>query len=77
MLQTEVAKIAEAVVAFLASFYLLDFDYSKQHELGLAVLQILVFKDNQIPKDISVTCSGMLKAYGKYKENSAWVTQLV
>lgn len=63
--------MAEAVVAFLASFYLLDFDYPKQHELGLAVLQVLIFKDYQVPTDISVTCSGMLKAYKKYKENCA------
>jgi hypothetical protein len=71
LLRTDVGKIAEAVVAFLASFYLMDFDYPKQHELGLAVLQVLVFKDNRIPKDISAICSTVLKSYKKYKDGSA------
>ncbi len=36
---------AEAVVAFLATLYLLDFDYPKQHEYGLLMLQLIIFMD--------------------------------
>lgn len=45
MLRTEVGKIVAAVAAvaaFLASLYLLDFDYPKQRKIGLADLQAVL-----------------------------------
>ena len=45
LFHTDVAKLDEAAVAFLESFYLLDFDYPKQFVVGLNMLQYFVFKD--------------------------------
>ena len=67
--QTELDDMAKAVVAFLASFYLLDFDYIKQHELGLLMLQVLVLGDKQIPADIAHHFD-MEKQYRKYKSEA-------
>ena len=39
----EVKCLPEAVVAFMATFYLLDFDYSKFFEIELNVLQYFTF----------------------------------
>ena len=39
----EVKCLPEAVVAFMATFYLLDFDYSKFFAIELNVLQYFTF----------------------------------
>lgn len=67
LFQTEVSNFKEATVGFLASFYLLDFDYTKQNEIGMNMLQYFVFNDTNTPQDIAVPFCGMLKAYKKYK----------
>lgn len=67
LLKVEAEKFLEAVVAFLSSFYLLDFDYPTQNEIGMTILQVFVFNDNRIPEDITIPVNGMLKAYRKYK----------
>ena len=45
LLQVSLECVAEAVLAFLATLYLLDFDYPKQHEYGLLMLQSITFMD--------------------------------
>ena len=47
LLQRSIEDMAEAVVGFVASFYLLDFDYPKQHEFGLFMLQRIILKTRQ------------------------------
>ena len=44
-LNTEISK---AVVAFLASFYLLDMDYPASYVIPLSVLQKIIFQDSQV-----------------------------
>lgn len=64
---TNVRSIKEATVGYLASFYLLDFDYPKCFEIGMNMLQRVIFKDERVPQDISGTFNVALKAYNKYK----------
>lgn len=70
LFQIDAVNLDEAAVAFLASFYLLDFDYPKQFEVGLNMLQYFVFKDEHTPKDIAVTFNGLLSSYKKYKNEA-------
>ena len=70
LFQTEIDKLASAVVAF-GTFCLLDFDYSKQHEYGMLILQTLVFKDEKVPGEIAHVFQEMAKLYGKYKRESS------
>ena len=63
----EIKCLPEAVVAFMATFYLLDFDYPKFFEVGLNVLQYFIFQDSNVPKDIAQTFNMYLAAYKKYK----------
>ena len=41
-----ISEISKAVIAFIATFYLLDLDYPTGSLLPLSVLQSLVFLDN-------------------------------
>jgi hypothetical protein len=50
LFKVPVNQLPEAVVAFLAAFYLLDIDYFKCHEIGMNVLQYCVFEDMNVPK---------------------------
>ena len=50
MFRLEVKLLPEHVVALMATFYLLDFDYPKQYEIGMNVLQCFVFEDNNVQK---------------------------
>ena len=50
LLQVSLECVAEAVVAFLATLYLLDFDYPKQHKYGLLMLQLIIFMDEWYSK---------------------------
>ena len=65
-----VSNIMEATVGYLASFYLLDFDYPKMSEVGLNVLQHLIFQDKSVPKDIGVVFKCTLKAFHSFKAAS-------
>ena len=42
--EVDTKKLDEAVIAHLAAFYLLDFDYPKISEVGMTMLQYSVFK---------------------------------
>ena len=45
-------KLAEAAQAYMRLFYLLDIDYPPSHELGLPMLQHLLFQDQNAPMDL-------------------------
>ena len=59
----------EAVVAYLATFYLLDFDYPRHHEMGLNVLQYYLFQDTNVPNDIAASFNAHLDAYKQFKSS--------
>ena len=64
----ELENFKEAVLAMIGSFYLLDIDYRKSHELCLAILQHLVFEDKRSPCDLL----NMLNAtIAKFKFNNS------
>ena len=67
MWKLEVKLLPTAVVAFMATFYLLDFDYPKQFEIGMNVLQYFVFEDSNVPKDIAQSFNTSLAAYKQFK----------
>ena len=60
-------KFKEAILALIGSYYLLDIDYPKSHELGLTMLQYLVFKDKSSPGDLSTTLNGTIADYSRFK----------
>ena len=61
MFKVQVNQLPEAVVAFLAAFYLLDIDYPKCHEIGMNVLQYCIFEDKNVPKDIAAQFNAQQK----------------
>jgi hypothetical protein len=71
LFKVPVNQLPEAVVAFLAAFYLLDIDYPKCHEIGMNVLQYCIFEDKNVPKDIATQFNAQLSAYKKFKNDAA------
>ena len=65
--QLEEAKLDEGVLALLASFYLLDFDYPRCHEISLTFLQQCTFKDMSVPTDITASFQLALSNYNDFK----------
>eukprot|EP00112_Aurelia_sp_Birch-Aquarium-sp1_P023159 Seg679.17 transcript_id=Seg679.17/GoldUCD/mRNA.D3Y31 product="hypothetical protein" protein_id=Seg679.17/GoldUCD/D3Y31 len=61
--EVDTEKLDEAVVAHLAAFYLLDFDYPKNSEVGMSMLQYLLFNDESIPQDITTQFKNTVAAY--------------
>ena len=49
-------KIAEAILALIGTFYLLDIDYLKQHEVRYS----LFFGDSSTPGDLINTISSLM-----------------
>ena len=47
----------------MATYYLLDFDYPKQYEIGMNMLQYFVLEDNNVRKDIAVSFNSQLSSY--------------
>ena len=70
LFSTDIKNIGEATVAYLASFYLLDFDYPKSCEVGLCILQRITFQDENIPMDITASFESALKSYNSFKKNA-------
>jgi hypothetical protein len=70
LFKVQVNELPEAVVAFLAAFYLLDVDYPKCHEIGMNLLQYFIFEDKNVPKDIAVHFNAQLSAYKKFKTDA-------
>ena len=46
---TDLQKVHEAIVGYFATFYLLDYDYPKQLEVGLHMLHHYVFVKTTTP----------------------------
>ena len=67
--QMERGKFGEAVVAFLAVFYLLDYDYPKHWEIGMNMFQYFVFEDRNPLEDLSVSFNQVLKQYKSEPQN--------
>ena len=61
-------QLAEAVVTFLAHYYLLDVGYPPQWELPLTILQFLSFGDLQAPPHIMSTVNDNWKQENKLQE---------
>ena len=59
-------EICAAVVAFIASFYLLDYDYPSSYMLPLSVLQKIIFNDNQVHPSIQEEVSKALESFESY-----------
>ena len=70
LFKIQVYELLEAVVAFLAAFYLLDVDYPNCHEIGVNLLEYFIFEDKNVPKDISVHFDAQLSAYKKFKTDA-------
>lgn len=65
----ELVKCKEAVLALIGTFYLLDIDYPKSHELGLTMLHHLVFQDKSSPGDLLNTVNATFTEYNKFKNS--------
>ena len=65
--ETPLSLLHEATIALLASFYLLDFDYPRSQEIGLSILQYFVFKDPNVPEDITGPYKSAMKSYCDFK----------
>ena len=59
----EIFNLNEAVLALLARFYLLDFDYPRMQEIGLNVLQHYIIKDTNVPQDIANLFKSTMTSY--------------
>ncbi|XP_071949134.1 uncharacterized protein [Antedon mediterranea] len=66
----EITKLDEALVTFLATFYLLDIDYPKAQEVGLTILQQLVLGDTSTPVHLAKAVELSLVDYNKFKSSN-------
>ena len=67
----ELKKLKEAVLALIGSYYLLDIDYPKSHELDLTMLRHLVFKDKSSPGDLLNTFNATITSYTAFKNSGS------
>ena len=67
LFNTEVRLLPDVFEAYTAKFYLLDFDYPKQYEIGMNVLQYFVFEDSNELKDIAASFNSQLLSYKQFK----------
>ena len=63
----EIAKLDEGLVAFLSLFYLLNFDYPRNQEIGLLMLQHFIFNDKNLPEDAVNSFNATVADYRKFK----------
>ena len=61
-------EIPRALVAFLATFYLLDMDYPINWLASLSFLQQLIFKDNQIHPDCDTDVKKAIEQFECFTE---------
>jgi hypothetical protein len=59
----------EAVLTLVGFFYLMDFDYPKTHEIGLTMIQNLIFGDLRTPADIIGPFKSAKEEYLDYKKS--------
>jgi len=67
--QLEEEELDEGMLALLASFYLLDFDYLRHHEIGLTFMQQLVFEDMNVPIDLATSFNLAITNYNNFKSD--------
>ena len=60
-----VLLMKEAIITFLAFFYLLDIPYTKQLEIPITILQSVVFADTTTTGDLLPVAN---KYWGEYQE---------
>ena len=65
---SRIPNLHEAILGYIAVFYLMDFDYPVVFELGLTMLQFLFFMDKNIPGDLLASFNMCRKDYDAYKE---------
>ena len=61
------ANIDEAIVTYIASYYLLDIDYPKDAEISLTIIQWLLFEHLMAPKDILNEANELYQQFIAYK----------
>ncbi len=61
--------LGEAIIVLLSTFYLMDLDYPRAQEMGLSVLQYVVFKDTNVPLDISCQFKTAIESYNNFKDD--------
>ena len=59
-------KMCRAFSAFLALHYVMDLDYRKEWEIALTIMQYVVYKDKQTPKDLIPTVDKIWQEYCNY-----------
>ena len=62
---SNISNILEAAITYVAAYYLLDFDYPKVHEMGLAVLQYICFDNKEVTAVLLSIFDVVLKGYLK------------
>ena len=71
MCVVELKKLKEAVLALIGSYYLVDIDYPKSHELGLTMLKHLVFNDKSSLGDLLNTLNATITSYTAFKNSGS------
>ncbi|XP_066918890.1 uncharacterized protein [Clytia hemisphaerica] len=66
LFSTERKCIIEAFVAYIASYYLVNMGYPLSLEIGLSVLQLILFKDDNIRSEIKEDVLKIHKEYQKF-----------
>ena len=61
------ANFDEAIVAYIASYYLLDIDYPKGAEISLTIIQWILFEHLMAPKDILNEANKLYQQFIAYK----------
>ena len=59
-----------ALLAYIGLYYLLDYDYPLQYEVGLTIPHYIFYEDSSIPVDILAHFNKSLEQFNKYKFSS-------
>jgi preprotein translocase subunit SecB len=65
-----IKEIPEAIMAYLTSYYALNFDYPQSRKLELSILQFFSFEDQATPINMAKLFNNVLAEFNKYVE--AW-----
>ena len=69
LIQLDKEQMQEAVLTLVGLFYLMDVDYPKSHEIGLTMIQNLIFHDLSTPADIIDPFKNAKEEYLQYKKS--------
>ena len=59
-----------ALLAYIGLYYLSDYDYPLQYEVGLTIPHYIFYEDSSIPVDILAHFNKSLEQFNKYKFSS-------